>query len=165
MKFNTLLLFPLALIAIIVIMRNPNRAATKDANLVLAVSLQDSLPESFITKVAPHEIQGYRVVKSSTESISFFEYRANHQRLLKELARLPFAADSVRADTQTRIITDALEIRQVAALLKEQSIADHFQMKEPISDYEVHHCLKTPQQHYVLLHKESDRVIHLVHQS
>jgi hypothetical protein len=163
MKFNTMLLLPIGFVMGLIACDSSRPTSNWD-NFVTYASLYDSLPPALLQQVNAVELQGFKMQQSLGATTYYFEYTANHRALLKELSMLPFAVDSVRADTQCRIITDQFELKLVEDLLEEQTIARSFYRNEPLSNYTAYQCLKTPQHHFVLLSKNSDRVIHVIHQ-
>jgi hypothetical protein len=164
MKFNGLLLFPIALIIIIAIATNPKKLTQEWSHTVTNASLHDSLPPSFFQHVNVQEIQGFQVSTGFHSNTYYFEYTANHNQVLKALSMLPFAADSSRADVEPKIISGDAELKRIKDLLKEQDIARAFHKTGSLNTYTVYECLKVPQHHFVLLSKESDKVIHIIQQ-
>lgn len=162
MKINALLFFPIALILLIVSI--PPKTKSGSHRTITQASLSDSLPQSFLQKVAPIEIQGYCVQQFHVSSTYYFKYSANHTKVLQQIALLPFSPSSVRADVQCRAIAQQSELKQMEELLKDRLIAQTFQ-REPLINYTIYQCLKTPQHHFLLLSKTSDTVIHIIHQS
>lgn len=161
MRFNPLLLFPIAFILILIAIP-PKPKAVPDSSVTQA-SLEDSLPPSFLQKVHPKEIQGYRVYQPGGSATYYFEYTADHSQVLKEIAALPFPADSVRADLECRVITQLSEVKQLEELLKDEMIASIFHQNEPIENYSIYQCIKA-EQHFILLDKTSSHVIHIIQQ-
>lgn len=159
MKLNGLLLFPVVLILIVLVIQKPK--SNNNWQPLSYASLHDTLPTVFFEKVKTHEIQGYRVSKDY-KNIYYFEYTANHSDVLQALSSLPFAADSIRADIQARVITGERELKQVTDLLKEQHIINNFSIN--LHEFIVYECLKSPQHHFVLLNKNSNQVIHIINQ-
>lgn len=162
MKINALLLLPAALLAIIVITHKPQSETYHWQSSITHASLHDSLPDSYLLQVKPKEIQGYQVSKSIHENIYYFEYTARHEDVLKGLSMLPFHADSLRADVQSRIIAGT-ELTRIRNLLRDSDIIRSVDQPN-LDEYAVFECLKTPQHHFVLLHRTSDRVIHIIQQ-
>jgi len=160
MKFNGLLLLPVALILIIAI-TSKQKKSRYDWHSTSRAYLHDSLPPSFLMNVNPVEIQGYKIQEESGSTTYYYEYTADHQQVLKEIAALPFPSDSIRADLQCRAITELSEITQLEELLKDERITQTFRT-EPVSNYTIYQCLKS-QQHFILLDNTSDKVIHIIH--
>jgi hypothetical protein len=162
MKFNYMLLFPIAFITMLMAC-DSHKPKSEWYDFTSRAYLSDSLPPEFLQKVNPIEHQGIRLQRALGATTYYFEYSADHQTVLKEISTLPFAADSARADTQVRMIAGEIELRKIERLLKDESIIKDFSI-DALDGYTAYECLKTPQHHILLLSKNSDRVIHIVHQ-
>jgi hypothetical protein len=162
MKINYMLLFPLALVTMLIACES-HKPKTEWYDFTSRAYLSDSLPPEFLQKVNPIQQQGIRLQRSLSATTFYFEYSANHQSVLKEIGSLPFAADSARADTQIRMIAGRMELEKIQQLLKEESILKDFSV-DALESYTAYECLKAPQHHILLLSKNSDRVIHIIHQ-
>lgn len=162
MKINYMLLFPLALLTMIMAC-DSHKPKSQWNNLTSHAYLSDSLPLEFIQKVKPDEQQGIRLQRALGTTTHYFEYTANHKQVLKEISMLPFAADSARADTQVRLIAGKIELEKIQKLLKEESITKDFSA-DAIDNYIAYECIKGLQHHILLLSKNSNSVIHIIHQ-
>ena len=164
MKSNLALLFPLLFITMLLAC-NANKPKAQWEQFTSRAYLSDSLPMNFLQKINPTELQGVKLQRELSSVTYYFEYLANHKQVLKEMANLPFAADSTRADTHVRMIADKEEIKEISNLLNDVAINKDFLFEDTIDDYTVYECLKTPQHHIVLINKHSERIIHLIHQT
>lgn len=162
MKINYMLLFPLALLTLLMAC-DSHKTKSEWYDFTSQAYLSDSLPPEFLLKVNPIEQQGIRLQRALGASTYYYEYTADHQTVLKEIGTLPFAADSARADTQIRMIAGKLEIEQIQKLLKEESITKYFSA-DTIDTYNAYECIKGLQHHILLLSKNSNSVIHIIHQ-
>lgn len=161
MKFNSLLLLPIAFVILVITI--PPKYKSNFESYVTPASLHDTLPPSYLEKVKASEIQGYKIQKEAGAITYYYEYKADHKQVLKELAALPFPVDSVRADIQVRAITHVSELKQLEALLKDKQVTNAFHVTEPIENYSIYQCVKA-EQHFVLLSKNTHTVIHIIQQ-
>jgi hypothetical protein len=157
-----MLLFPFAFLTIVMAC-DSYKPKTEWYDFTSRAYLSDSLPPEFLQKVNPIEQQGIRLQRALGATTYYFEYTANHQQLLREMSILPFAIDSVRADIQIRLIAGRIELEKIQQLLKEESITKDFSV-DAIDSYKAYECIKGPQHHILLLSKNSDTVIHIIHQ-
>jgi hypothetical protein len=161
MKFNTLLLLPIALIVLVITI--PPKYKSNFESYVTPASFNDTLPPSYLENAKVTELQGYKIQKQPGVATYYYKYKADHKQVLKELSALPFPADSIRADLQCRTIQTVSELKQLEALLKDERVADTFHQNEPIENYIIYQCLKA-EEHFVLLSKNSNSVIHIIQQ-
>jgi hypothetical protein len=164
MKFNAMLLVPIAFIGMLIACDTTNSKNRHWETFITPAYLYDSLPPALLQQVNPVEIQGYKIQQALGATTYFFEYTANHNELLKQVAKLPFAVDSVRADIECRMVTGRTELKRIEALFDDPILARNFHQSDPLNNYDVYECLKF-QHHFILLSKTSDRVIHIIHQS
>ena len=161
MKFNSLILLPIAFI--ILVLAIPHKQKSSFESFGAPSSLHDSLPASYLENVKASEIQGYKIQNQPGRTTFYYEYKADHKQVLTELSALPFPVDSLRADLHCQAITHLSELKQVESLLKDERVAGIFNLPEPIENYLIYQCIKTDQ-HFVLLHKNSSNVIHIIQQ-
>jgi hypothetical protein len=161
MKSLINLLFPLAFLLMIFGCDSTQHKAKWEPSVTPAY-LNDSLPPSLLKETGARQLQGYRLMKTPDSYTYFFEYEANQKELLRQMARVPFAADSLRADVQCRIITDIEKLESLKRNFKEGLIARNFFLKNNLNDYTVYECVKSPQHHIIMLNKHSDNVIHVI---
>lgn len=121
----------------------------------------DTLPAAITSRVAIQQLQGYRLQKSIAESVYVFEYHADHQQLLRQLAYLPIPADTTRADVQYHAVTDVETRKNIEAVLTERHLAQSFHWTESLNDFTIYESVKH-QRHWLLLSHSSDRVIHII---
>jgi hypothetical protein len=162
MKSNLMLLFPFAFVVMLMAC-DSHKPKSEWTSFTSRAYLSDSLPIQFIQNVKAIEQQGIKLQRALGATTFYFEYSADHQSVLKEIGLLPFASDSSRADTQIRMIAGKIEIEKIKQLLKEESIVKDFSF-DALETYTAYECLKAPQHHILLLSKNSDRVIHIIHQ-
>jgi hypothetical protein len=162
MKIRYKLLLPLSFI-LALLACDSHKPKSEWYDFTSRAYLSDSLPIQFLQRVNAVELQGIRLQRALAATTYYYEYTADHETVLKEIGTLPFAADSARADTQIRMIAGEIELRKIERLLKDESIIKDFSI-DSLDGYTAYECLKTPQHHILLLSKNSDRVIHIVHQ-
>jgi hypothetical protein len=125
---------------------------------VSEAKLADTLPQ-LTSAVAVQQLQGFRLTKESGSLIYYFEYEADHIRLIQEISRLQFSVDSSRVDLQLRE-AEPETLLHIQTLLQDKLARKYFSVTN--DDYLTLECIKGDQQHYLLLSNHSDRVIHLV---
>jgi hypothetical protein len=156
-----LFLYPLTLI--LAIMACESTAKKSDFKAVIqSASIYDTLPNIITENESFEEIQGYRIQQAINRATYYFEYRTDHQTLLHKMAMLPFPIDSIRADVQVQRITEPTMISNIEKRLINNQLKHRFTLPESLVNFDVYTCLKSPQQHILLLSKSSNRVIHII---
>lgn len=130
---------------------------------VLLTSLQDSLPAKALQELKiDKRILGTKIKYNNGRYVSYFEYEADHQTLLRTIGRLPFSRAAILADTTCRAISidDFNQLRTTISAVEEENTASFWNVASP--QVVVYECIKAPFKHTLVLDKTTSRVLHRV---
>jgi hypothetical protein len=128
---------------------------------------------TYVSDSSVHEILGYSIEKikelhaikiSQADKVSYyFEYEADHTKVMELLATMPFQLDDNKSSVQCGLMnSDTNPLLYAATLSKaERDASDFFWAAQP-SEYVFYECTKSPLKHTMLVSKNSSRILHRV---
>lgn len=159
MKRYWLAALPLLVIGYVLFSFEPGVKKSNHREGFFHASIFDTLPAKATYPVAIEELQGIQW-NNAGKSAYLFEYKADHKAILKMVASLPVSIDSVRADLQCLPLIDTHLLNKLYAV--KQKVKGSFSWHEALDQFTAYSCIKDTDQHVVLLHNTTDRVIHLI---
>jgi hypothetical protein len=128
---------------------------------------------TYVSDSSIHEILGYSIEKikevhavkiSKADKVSYyFEYEADHTKVMELLASMPFQLDDNKSSVQCGLMnSDTNPLLYAAALSKvERDASDFFWAAQP-TEFVFYECTKSPLKHTMLVSKNSSRILHRV---
>lgn len=128
--------------------------------MILATSVEDSLPESAVEALDVKGVTGLKVQYYSGLHTSYFEYEADKYLVLKTISELPFLQSASIADTLCREIP----AMQLGPPWEDLSAAkSDFSMPDLQNEAtQIFECLKPPYRHTIVLNKNSNHIYHRI---
>ena len=127
--------------------------------MILATSIEDSLPQSVIEALDVKGVTGLKVQYYSGLYTSYYEYDADKDLVLKTVSELPFFQSASIADTLCR------EIPVVQLIPPWEDLSANSELTMPDLQNEVtqiFECLKPPYRHTVVVSKNSNHIYHRI---
>ena len=162
----SLLIFPLTLLYFISITKktfpqNDSLSFQNSETTAYPVSLNDTLPLASITAMGAIEKHGVMIKSSTGLFTAFYEYEADHDKVLLEISRLPFIPDHNINDLKCLSIEPWKAI-QTDQLSKRDAEKVSFFTSANADQYVAFECRKSPVKHTLLLDTRSRRVLHKI---
>jgi hypothetical protein len=130
--------------------------------LVLATSIQDSLPLNAVKVLSLEGVSGLKIQHYNGLYTSYFEYEADKNLLLNTISALPFRMDDKKADTRCHLISRG-DLEDIKQNLQPQELenSSFFWNADP-SDLKVFECVKPPFRHTIQMKRNSNRILHRI---
>lgn len=130
--------------------------------LVLATSLEDSLPSVTIKALNLESIDGIKIQYNTGLYASYFEYRADPETVIKTISQLPFPIHTTLADTICRPVGfDAINLIRTQISSIERETMENFWTIDPTS-FVAYECIKAPFKHILQISKNSNQIFHRI---
>jgi hypothetical protein len=128
---------------------------------------------TYVSDSSVHEILGYSIEKikelhaikvSRADKVSYyFEYEADHSRVMELLASMPFQLDDNKSSVQCGLMnSETNPLLYAATLSKVERDASNFFWTAQPTEYTFYECTKSPLKHTMLVSKNSSRILHRV---
>jgi len=128
--------------------------------LIVSTTLADTLSPEIVRQLQTVNVTGLKVKYATGQHVSYFEYDADRNTVLKVISNLPFSRHSPRADTTCRIIpNESIQMLRSMVSIEEQETGIVFW---EASDADVYECLKAPFRHILVMRKNSHRILHRI---
>jgi len=130
--------------------------------LVLATSLEDSLPSVTIKALNLKNIDGIKIQYNNGLYASYFEYQADPETVIKTISQLPFPIYTTLADTICRPIGfDAIDLmRNQISSIERETMESFWTIDQ--NSFVVYECIKAPFKHTLQIRKNSNRIFHRI---
>lgn len=162
----SLLMFPLTLLYFISITKKtfPKHELSFLQNSetnVYPVSLNDTLPSASILAMGAIEKKGIMIKSSTGFFTAFYEYEADHDKVLLEISQLPCIRDNNVSDLKC-LFVESWKALQSNYLSKKDAEKASFYLAANADQYVAFECRKSPIKHTLLLDTRSRKVLHKV---
>ncbi len=129
--------------------------------LVVLTSLADTIPEKSFHNLHVEDVQGFKVKYATGQYVSYFEYEADRNTVLRTIGNLPFSKYSPLADTSCRKVTnESIQMLRSIVSIEEQEVGISFW--ESSANETVYECLKPPFNHILIINRDSSRIRHRI---
>src|SRR5688500_17018085 len=131
--------------------------------LVLATSLEDSLPDEAITALNLPKTNGTKVLYHNGLYASYFEYEADPDAVMKTVSQLPFPIYlNIAADTLCRPISrhDVETMMKLISAEEKESTSNFWAGSKNNSN--AFECIKGQFKHTLLLNRNSNGILHRI---
>lgn len=130
--------------------------------LILATSLEDSLPAEVVADLDVADVKGVKIKYRDGLYASYYKYSADREKLLSALAQLAIPIQDRIADTSYRKLTPA-ELEMLKQTIRIQELENCHDFWTVHSDeFDIFESLKPPFRHLILLGKADRTVLHRV---
>ncbi|HEY9005668.1 MAG TPA: hypothetical protein VIM75_06020 [Ohtaekwangia sp.] len=130
--------------------------------LVLRTSLNDSLSAKALQQLQLTNTPGVQVKYNNSTYVNYFEYKADHELLLRTIASLPFSRYAMRADT----VCYRIPMKDLALIRKGISDTEYeassFFWDADANTFDIYECYKAPMKHTLLMSRNSTTVLHRI---
>lgn len=134
----------------------------KNHPVISKTSLFDTIHVNSIRALDVRELHGVNAQYRSGRKVSYFEYDTDVSTLLTFLTCLPFKPDNAISDTTCRLQNFDFSLSGKRFLPQEELVAADFFWNIQPQDYLYYECLKSPERHTLLIHKQTRRVLHRI---
>lgn len=160
----SLLIFPLTLVYLISITEKSyphveSIGVQNSETSIYPVSLNDTLPEESVKAIGAIEMQGIMIKSNGGLFTAFYEYEADHDKVLLEISKLPFFPDNNISDLKCLSI-ESWKAIQTGHLAKNDAEKVSFFTGANADQYVAYVCRKSPLKHTILLDTRSRNVLH-----
>jgi len=134
----------------------------KNHPLISKISLFDTIHINTILALDIREVHGVNARYRSGKKVSYFEYDTDASTLLTFITCLPFQMNNSISDTTCRLQNFDFSLSDKKFLSREERDAADFFWDINPKDYRYYECLKSPERHTLLIHKQTGRVLHRI---
>lgn len=134
----------------------------KNHPIILKTSVFDTIRVSSIRALDIQELHGVSARYPSGKNVSYFEYEADTSTLLTFISCLPFKNNNNVSDTTCRLQNFDFSLSDKQFLSPEELAAASFFWDILPHEYSYYECLKSPERHTLLIHKQTGRVLHRI---
>jgi len=134
----------------------------KNHPVISRASVFDTIRVNAIHALDIREVHGVNARYRSGRSVSYFEYDTDTPRLLTFITCLPFQINNGISDTTCRLQNFDFSLSNKKFLPPEEVAAADFFWDINPKDYRYYECLKSPERHTLLIHKQTGRVLHRI---
>jgi hypothetical protein len=131
--------------------------------LVLATSLEDSLPSKAIKALNVPNTIGTKILYHNGLYASYFEYESDPNAVIETVSQLPFPISSnIPADTLCRPISprDIETMMKLISAEEKESTANFWTSYK--NKYDAFECIKGHFRHTLLVNRSSNRILHRI---
>jgi hypothetical protein len=141
---------------------NAFETSTMPPPLVVLTSLADTLPEKSFHDLHVQNVHGFKVKYATGQSVSYFEYEADRNTVLRTIGNLPFSKYSPLADTSCRKVTnESIQMLRSIVSIEEQEVGISF-WESSANETEIYECYKAPFRHILVITRDSLRIHHRI---
>jgi hypothetical protein len=164
---RVLLLLPLLILFSLAACKKSEQFHTLDKSalpppLVVFTSLANTLPANTFQNLHVQNVQGIKLKYATGQYISYFEYEADRNTVLRVIGNVPFSKHSTLADTTCRrVANESIQILKSIVSMEEQEMGISF-WEASAHETEVYECLKPPFKHILIINRDSPRIRHRI---
>lgn len=170
-KNTFLILFPIAIMLLIAACERPTKAINDTAiygwdeyknPVITRVSLHDTVSKKFTNALNIASVNGIKASYPSGKYTAYFEYKADPEKVLNAIGRLPFKTSNAVSDTTCRALALRFSLSGKLLLSVNEIKASSFFWNINPQDFFYYECLKAPERHTILINKITGMVLHRI---